>query len=65
MTATGGSDKLGGRPTAEAQSGCGECGHPKALHSNGRTPCKAFSCTAGPDGQPCQGFVAAGVTVAA
>lgn len=65
MTATGGTDKLGGRPAAEAQSGCSECGHPRALHSNGRTPCRAYACTAGPDGQPCQGFVAAGVTVAA
>ena len=48
--------RLGGRVTAAAPSGCGCCGHPFTLHSNGRTPCKAAACTAGPDGQPCTGF---------
>jgi hypothetical protein len=29
-------------------SGCTACGHPFTLHSNGRTPCKAAACAAGP-----------------
>ena len=52
-----------GQPAGEARlehrhgdhaTGCGECGHPFALHSNGKTECKAFACTAGPDDGPCQ-----------
>jgi hypothetical protein len=30
-----------------APSGCGGCGHPYTLHSNGRTGCKAAGCTGG------------------
>lgn len=30
-----------------APSGCGNCGHPLTLHSNGKTACKAAGCTAG------------------
>lgn len=30
-----------------APSGCGGCGHPLTLHSNGRTGCKAAGCTGG------------------
>jgi hypothetical protein len=57
-----------GQPAGEARlehrhgdhaTGCGGCGHPFALHSNGKTECKAFACTAGPDDGPCQEFVAA------
>lgn len=51
--------RLGGRPAATHTSGCGNCGHPYALHSNGTTPCRAFACTAGPDDKPCQEFVPA------
>lgn len=71
MSANGGTDKLGGRPAADAQSGCARetggkrCGHPEALHGRERGACRAFSCTAGPDGQPCPGFVAAKATAAA
>ena len=59
MALTGGSavaTRLGGRPAAEARSGCASCGHPFALHSNGETPCRAFACTKGHNGQPCQAF---------
>jgi hypothetical protein len=35
------------------------CGHPKPLHSNGKTACKAVGCSAGPNGTPCPAFVAA------
>lgn len=45
-------------PAPAAPSGCTECGHPLTLHSNGRTPCKAAGCTAGPEGAPCAGFAA-------
>jgi hypothetical protein len=48
--------RLGARPAGGTPPGCAECGHPLALHSNGTTPCKAFACTAGPDGTPCQEF---------
>lgn len=37
-------------------SGCTGCGHPRTLHSNGKTACRASGCHAGPDGAPCQGF---------
>ena len=40
--------RLGARPVAGESSGCAGCGHPVALHSNGRTACKAFACSAGP-----------------
>lgn len=59
MTHTGqpaGETRLGGRPAAGSASGCGNCGHPYALHSNGTTECKAFACTAGHDGAPCPEF---------
>lgn len=49
--------RLGGRPARTVRSGCAECGHPYALHSNGESTCKAFACTAGPDSQPCPRFV--------
>ena len=39
-----------------APSGCGGCGHPLTLHSNGKTPCRAAGCHSGPAGRPCQGF---------
>lgn len=51
-----GTVRLGARVTAAEPSGCGTCGHPFTLHSNGRTACKAAACTAGPDGIPCQSF---------
>lgn len=60
MTETGSRARFGGRPAGAARAGCKSCGHPYALHGNGTTPCKAFACTAGPDGEPCQGFVAEG-----
>ena len=40
--------RLGARPVAGESSGCGRCGHPLALHSNGKTPCMAFACSGGP-----------------
>ena len=38
----------GARPGHSASSGCARpgCGHPRALHSNGSTPCRAFACSA-------------------
>lgn len=63
MTHTGpstGEIRLGERPAGGSTSGCQACGHPYALHSNGATACRAGSCTAGPGGQPCEGFVTAG-----
>lgn len=46
----------GARPAADASAGCARpgCGHPRALHSNGTSPCKAFACSAGPC-EACQG----------
>lgn len=41
-------ERMGARPVPGEASGCANCGHPYALHSNGRTPCRAFACTAGP-----------------
>jgi hypothetical protein len=38
----------GARPAAAALSGCARCHHPRALHSNGASPCRAFACSAGP-----------------
>jgi hypothetical protein len=35
--------------------GCVTCGHPAALHSNGKTPCRAVGCNVG--GRPCQELV--------
>jgi hypothetical protein len=58
-TQPAGDARLGARPAAEnSTGGCGTCGHPYALHSNGKTPCRAFACTAGPDETPCQEYVA-------
>lgn len=57
--ATGADPRMGARPARHVHSGCKTCHHPKALHSNGATPCTAFACTAGPDGTPCQEYVAA------
>lgn len=39
---------------------CTLCRHPRTLHDNGTTPCKAPGCKAGPDGAPCPGFHAEG-----
>jgi hypothetical protein len=39
--------RLGARPVAGEDSRC-KCRHPLALHSNGKTPCMAFACSAGP-----------------
>jgi hypothetical protein len=58
-------NRMGERPAANSSAGCANCRHPKALHSNGTTECKAFACTAGPDGVACQGFVTAGELAAA
>jgi hypothetical protein len=55
----GGEPRLGARPAGDATPGCATCGHPFALHSNGTTGCKAWACTAGPDGAPCPEFKAA------
>lgn len=38
---------LGARP-AGTTPGCARCRHPHALHSNGKTGCKAWACTGGP-----------------
>jgi hypothetical protein len=43
---------------------CARCRHPYALHSNGTTACRAFACTAGPEGGPCQEFLAQAMPVA-
>ncbi|MCW2929908.1 MAG: hypothetical protein JWM19_870 [Actinomycetia bacterium] len=42
------SARMGARIPAGTSSGCATCGHPFALHGNGRTQCKAFACSAGP-----------------
>jgi hypothetical protein len=55
----------GERPVHAASSGCATCGHPVALHCNGTEPCRAFACTAGPGGQPCQAFEARELATAA
>ena len=39
---------------------CAVCRHPRTLHGNGTTPCKAPGCKAGPNGAPCPGFRAEG-----
>jgi hypothetical protein len=36
---------------------CAVCRHPRPLHSNGTSGCKARGCHAGPDGTPCVAFV--------
>jgi hypothetical protein len=46
--AAGAEMRLGARPVAGESSGCANCGHPLALHSNGKTPCRAFACSGGP-----------------
>lgn len=54
---TAGLESLGARPARDAApSGCKRCRHPRALHSNGKTACRAGSCTAGPGGTPCPEF---------
>lgn len=50
-------DEAHQEPRPAQQGACGDCGHPFALHSNGRTACCAYACTAGPDGAPCPAFV--------
>jgi len=50
--------KTGGFVVSTAAAGCATCNHPLTMHSNGRTPCRAAGCHAGPDGTPCQGFTA-------
>jgi hypothetical protein len=47
-TAAGTEERMGARPVAGETPGCAGCGHPYALHSNGRTPCRAFACSTGP-----------------
>ena len=37
---------------------CANCRHPRPLHSNGTSGCKARGCHAGPDRTPCTEFVA-------
>jgi hypothetical protein len=37
---------------------CETCRHPRPLHRNGTSACKARGCHAGPDGTPCPGFKA-------
>lgn len=49
-----------GVPVSAGPSGCGTCGHPLTLHSNGKTSCKAKGCHAGPEGTPCPEFGHAG-----
>lgn len=41
-------DGLGAIPLPGASTVCETCKHPKALHGNGSTPCRAFACHAGP-----------------
>jgi hypothetical protein len=36
---------------------CANCRHPRPLHSNGTSGCKARGCHAGPDQTPCTEFV--------
>jgi hypothetical protein len=36
---------------------CKRCRHPRPLHSNGMSGCKARGCHSGPDEQACQGFM--------
>lgn len=47
-----------------APSGCGCCGHPFTLHSNGRTGCKAAGCAGGVPGEcpSCHGTTVSLVT---
>ena len=35
---------------------CANCRHPRPLHSNGTSGCKARGCHAGPDRGPCTEF---------
>lgn len=44
----------GARPAADASAGCALCHHPRALHSNGKSPCRAFACSVVPC-ESCQG----------
>lgn len=54
----GGIPRLGERPARGTVPGCATCRHPVAMHSNGKTGCKAFACTAGPGRGPCPEFAA-------
>jgi hypothetical protein len=36
---------------------CANCRHPRPLHSNGTSGCKARGCHAGPDSTACTAFV--------
>jgi hypothetical protein len=41
------------------QERCSRCGHSFSFHSKrSDVPCKAIGCHSGPDGRPCQGFLA-------
>lgn len=51
--------RIGERPARGSASGCATCGHPYAMHSNGKTSCRAFACTAGPGHAPCPEFAVA------
>jgi hypothetical protein len=46
-------------PAPRRKPGCGLCGHPRALHRSGTSPCRAFACTAAADGGPCPGWMTA------
>jgi len=52
MSRSGAGTVRTGVHVSAAPSGCGACGHPYTLHSNGRTGCKAAGCNAGP-AEPC------------
>jgi hypothetical protein len=52
-----GTVRTGVHVQAGQQSGCHGCGHPRTMHRNATTPCRAAGCHAGPDGGPCEGFV--------
>jgi hypothetical protein len=52
---TSGTVRTGTR-VSDAAAGCGDCGHPFTLHSNGKTECRAVGCHAGPLGTACPGF---------
>jgi hypothetical protein len=39
---------LGAKPAADAQTVCSTCNHPRSLHRNGASSCRAYACTGGP-----------------
>jgi hypothetical protein len=41
------------------RTACANCRHPRPLHSNGQSACKARGCHAGPDDGPCTAFMEA------